>query len=433
MTITKARGSVWSRADNSLSDADIKTHYEANLNTNEFDDVEKSKLASVDADAEKNMTKAELDALGIDAGTVNGVHASSGYAEDATSVGIGEWALVNSEFFSSDNTAMGVGTMINITTGSECSGFGRGALEQCRDGWMNVAVGDSFRYMYRGTGNTGAGNRSGENIGVNTAAGSFTIGVEYVITVTGTTDFLVIGALNNDVGTAFTATGVGSGTGMASPITEFNTFIGFQAGFDVVAGSQNTCIGTGAKGFADMQGILQLGAGGIERLRVEDTGLYINGIQFTASGMTDAEVKTAYENNADTNEFSDAEEAKLAALKDLLPLANVWERGQRYVVGTLTDDVNVSWDLAVMPMAYLGAAGNRVMNDPTNIADGLSVILRLQHISGARTLTWGSAYHFGDEGPPTLGTVAWSVDYLTFICRGHTRLDFLGIKTGFAG
>jgi len=233
------------------------------------------------------------------------------------------------------------------------------------------------------------------------------------------------------VGTVFTATGVGSGTGMASPVTEFNTFIGFQAGFDVVAGSQNTCIGLGAKGSADMQGILQMGAGGIERLRVEDTGLYINGIQFTASGMTDVEVKTAYENNADTNEFSDAEEAKLAALKDLLPLVNIWASAQHYAVEALTDGANVSWDVSDKPFAKLDANGNRVMDNPTNIVDGLSVVLRVKHAGGPRTLTWGTAYEFGDEGAPTLGTITDSYDYLTFVCRGVSKLDFMGIKTGF--
>ena len=47
-------------------------------------------------------------------------------------------------------------------------------------------------------------------------AGSFVVGANYTILTSGTTSFVAIGALNNNVGTAFVATGVGSGTGTAS-------------------------------------------------------------------------------------------------------------------------------------------------------------------------------------------------------------------------
>jgi hypothetical protein len=46
-------------------------------------------------------------------------------------------------------------------------------------------------------------------------AGEFAIGTEYEITKKGNTDFTLIGAADNDVGTIFTATGVGVGTGIA--------------------------------------------------------------------------------------------------------------------------------------------------------------------------------------------------------------------------
>jgi hypothetical protein len=48
-----------------------------------------------------------------------------------------------------------------------------------------------------------------------TTAGSFIVGREYKITTAGTTDFTLIGAADNNVGTVFTATGVGTGTGTA--------------------------------------------------------------------------------------------------------------------------------------------------------------------------------------------------------------------------
>jgi len=50
---------------------------------------------------------------------------------------------------------------------------------------------------------------------VTVTAGSFVIGQQYVINTVGTTNFTAIGAANNNVGTYFVATGVGSGTGTA--------------------------------------------------------------------------------------------------------------------------------------------------------------------------------------------------------------------------
>lgn len=54
-------------------------------------------------------------------------------------------------------------------------------------------------------------------------AGSFVVGVSYTILVPGTTDFTLIGAANNNVGTVFTATGVGAGTGTATTANNFPT------------------------------------------------------------------------------------------------------------------------------------------------------------------------------------------------------------------
>lgn len=56
--------------------------------------------------------------------------------------------------------------------------------------------------------------------------GSFVAGNEYVITTVGDTDFTLIGASANTVGTVFTATGVGDGTtGEATPISIQNSYV----------------------------------------------------------------------------------------------------------------------------------------------------------------------------------------------------------------
>jgi hypothetical protein len=53
-------------------------------------------------------------------------------------------------------------------------------------------------------------------------AGSFVVGQNYTILVPGTTDFTLIGAADNNPGTRFNATGVGSGTGTASQLGALN-------------------------------------------------------------------------------------------------------------------------------------------------------------------------------------------------------------------
>jgi hypothetical protein len=62
---------------------------------------------------------------------------------------------------------------------------------------------------------------SGNNFSVN--AGSFLIGSRYVITSVGSTLWTAIGASSNNVGVIFVATGVGSGTGVASTVGSINT------------------------------------------------------------------------------------------------------------------------------------------------------------------------------------------------------------------
>ena len=65
--------------------AEIKTSYESNANTNEFSDAEQSKLAGIEAGATADQTKADIDALNVDADTLDGQHGSyyTSYADTA--------------------------------------------------------------------------------------------------------------------------------------------------------------------------------------------------------------------------------------------------------------------------------------------------------------------------------------------------------------
>ena len=68
---------------------------------------------------------------------------------------------------------------------------------------------------------TGVGSGTGTACPITSTfpAGTFVIGDTYTILTAGTTNFVAIGAANNNLGTVFVATGVGSGTGTASGVT----------------------------------------------------------------------------------------------------------------------------------------------------------------------------------------------------------------------
>jgi len=76
---------IESGATGDQSAAEIKTAYESNSNTNAYTDAEKTKLSGIETGATADQTKADIDALNIDADTLDGQHGSyyTGYADTA--------------------------------------------------------------------------------------------------------------------------------------------------------------------------------------------------------------------------------------------------------------------------------------------------------------------------------------------------------------
>jgi hypothetical protein len=106
---------------------------------------------------------------------------------------------------------------------------------------------------------------SGVTIGAESAtvAGSFVVGKTYVIVSTGggSTNFTLIGALDNNVGTEFVATGVGVGTGTAW-LTTYGNEVSLTFNSDVqTAGSYALYIGNGNRVKVSKLHIYDAGAG----------------------------------------------------------------------------------------------------------------------------------------------------------------------------
>jgi len=97
--------------------------------------------------------------------------------------------------------------------------------------------------------------------------------------------------------------------------------------------------------------------------------------------------------------------------------------GQRGEVTTLTDGANISVDLAASNNFTVTLAGNRTLDNPTNIVAGQSgSIFIVQDGTGSRTLAYGSYYDFAGGTAPTLSTTAAAVDRIDYVVRSATSI-----------
>ncbi len=106
-----------------------------------------------------------------------------------------------------------------------------------------------------------------------------------------------------------------------------------------------------------------------------------------------------------------------------LATAQTFTAGQRGEITTLTDGANISINLADSNNFTVTLAGNRTLDNPSNIVAGQSgSIFIVQDGTGSRTLGYGSYYDFGAGTAPTLSTAASAVDRIDYIVRSSTSI-----------
>ena len=106
-----------------------------------------------------------------------------------------------------------------------------------------------------------------------------------------------------------------------------------------------------------------------------------------------------------------------------LAAAQTFTAGQRGEITTLTDGANISVDLAASNNFTVTLAGNRTLDNPTNIVAGQSgSIFIVQDGTGSRTLAYGSYYDFAGGTAPTLSTTAAAVDRIDYLVRSATSI-----------
>lgn len=106
--------------------------------------------------------------------------------------------------------------------------------------------------------------------------------------------------------------------------------------------------------------------------------------------------------------------------------------GTAQAEGVLVDGANVSWDVGASPRATVTLAGDRELDNPTNMKAGQVYVLRVvQDATGTRLLTTGTAYKWIGGTDAVLSVAANAVDILVFYCDG-TNMNAIIVAKGFA-
>lgn len=116
--------------------------------------------------------------------------------------------------------------------------------------------------------------------------------------------------------------------------------------------------------------------------------------------------------------MSAADKTKLDGVP-LLNTAQEWTATQNFNATGLTDGANIGWDASANQVCSVTLAGNRTLDNPTNMKDGATYIVTVkQDATGSRTLAYGTAYLWPGGTAPTLSTAANAIDIITFISDG---------------
>ena len=140
-----------------------------------------------------------------------------------------------------------------------------------------------------------------------------------------------------------------------------------------------------------------------------------------------------YVNNRTGDQVSNAEKTAgiQTAIKRFSP-KDVADMVDRHAsLDQLTEQASIAWDVQESPVAQVTLGGNRTLANPTNPKNGgVYVIEAKQDTTGSRTLAYGNAYNFGEEGTPVLSTTASASDVLCFLYT-DSEMKLISIVKGF--
>jgi hypothetical protein len=129
----------------------------------------------------------------------------------------------------------------------------------------------------------------------------------------------------------------------------------------------------------------------------------------------------------------DAETLDNLSKTDLAQLGqvNTWTKQQETTRTLFSGLATISIDLDTNPKPSIYLTQDATVNNPTNIREGVTFVVAItQDGTGSRLITWGSKFKWGDDGVPTLSTLADKTDILTFESDG-VNMYLTNIKKGF--
>ena len=247
-------------------------------------------IASGDSALAYNTTGSNNIASGINAlyynttGDANIASGNSALVNNTTgdaNIASGYQALY-SNINGSYNIASGINALGNNTTGDANIASGYTALYSNIDGTDNIASG--YQALFSNT--SGSGNIAAGNSALySNTTGDDNIASGYQALFSNTTGALNIASGYQALYSNITGSGnIASGNSALAYNTtgNYNIGIGVSAGAAITTGSNNTVIGslTGTENLADT---VLIGAGSTERIKVDASGLYINGSLFNGS------------------------------------------------------------------------------------------------------------------------------------------------------
>jgi trimeric autotransporter adhesin len=287
------------------------------------------------------------------------------------------------------NIALGYYTLNANKTGQSNVSVGSFSMQEMRDGLYNVAVGESALYAS----------------GTPLAATTVVAGKWYTIVTSGTTNYVALGAANNNPGTTFQSTGTGTGTGTVSIRVSNNTAVGQNALYGNQTGSDNTAVGNNAG-------------------RLNNTGSGNVFIGYSA-GYNETGSNKLYIANSNTatplihGDFS----TSALTVNGRLRAKTAYSDTTVLTISTGT----VAVDASLSNNFEITANANFTLSNPTNLVKGMIINFEIiQDATGSRLITYGSMYKFAISSDKSLSTPANSRDFMSCYYNGTNLICNLG-------
>jgi len=388
----------WIILQANLTAATIKTAYESNANTNEFDDAEQTKLAGIETAATADQTDAEIE--------------------------------------TAYNAQVAIVTQLDAEAG----------IATVRKGWTAQRVKQAIDALTAAAGDVtlkGDYDASTNTPDLDTAPSGIIKGDLYVVSVAGTFFSTALEVGDSIIAKQTDPTTISHWILIQANLTDASIKTAYEANantneFDDAEQTKLAGIETAATADqtnAEIKTAYEANANTNEFDDAEQTKLA--GIETAATAdQTNAEIKTAYESNANTNEFDDAEQTKLAGIATGA-IANVVEDttpelgGNLDCLGKDLDNIQnlihdqsvsgIDIDFSEDEVQTISIAANTTFTT-ANRAIGKSKTLKITTDATLRTLDF-PAWKF--VGAKPADQAASKVGILTLTCFGTADTDIV--------